>query len=141
MSQANLETVFAFLEEFHFSGRPDVDRILSYFAPGGTYQPLVPSTPQQVAGPEMAAALDRQFNTYHECRCEIHAAAAMGRFVFTERSDHVTLHDGDKKVTSRVCAVFELDQQRRIVSWREYWDTGDITKQMGLTAEQLASKM
>jgi limonene-1,2-epoxide hydrolase len=141
MSQTNLDTVLAFLEEFHFSGRPDVDAIMAYFAPGGTYQPLVPVTPKQVAGPELAAALDRQFNTYHECRCEIHAAAAMGRFVFTERSDHVTLHDGNKKVTSRVCAVFELDGDSKIISWREYWDTGDIMKQMGLTPEQLASKM
>jgi limonene-1,2-epoxide hydrolase len=65
----------------------------------------------------------------------------MGRFVFTERSDHVTLHDGDRKVTSRVCAVFDRDDDSRIFSWREYWDTGDIMKQMGLTAEQLASKM
>lgn len=141
MSQANLDAVLAFLELFHFSGRPDVERIMSCFASGGTYQPLVPATPRQVAGPEMAAAFDRQFNTYHECRCVIHAAAAMGNFVFTERSDHVTLHAGDKKVTSRVCAVFELDAAARIVSWREYWDTGDIMKQMGLTADQLAEKM
>ncbi|MEY2926723.1 MAG: hypothetical protein RL367_1200 [Pseudomonadota bacterium] len=141
MSQTNLDKVNAFLEEFHFSGRPDVDRIMAYFAPGGTYQPLVPATPKQVAGPALAAALDRQFNTYHQCRCEIHAAAAMGRFVFTERSDHVTLRDGDRKVTSRVCAVFELDDQQRITSWREYWDSGDIMRQMGLTAEQLAEKM
>lgn len=141
MSQANLDTVLAFLELFHFSGRPDVERIMASFAPGGTYQPLVPATPKQVAGPAMAAAFDRQFNTYHECRCEIHAAAAMGNFVFTERSDHVTLHAGDKKVTSRVCAVFELDANGKIVSWREYWDTGDIMKQMSLTAEQLAEKM
>jgi len=141
MSQRNHDTVLAFLEEFHFSGRPDVDKIMGYFAPGGTYQPLVPATARQVAGPEMAAAFDRQFNTYHECRCEIHASAAMGSFVFTERSDHVTLHAGNKKVTSRVCAVFELDDDARIVSWREYWDTGDIMKQMGLTAEQLAEKM
>jgi limonene-1,2-epoxide hydrolase len=141
MSQTNLDTVLTFLELFHFSGRPDVDRIMAHFAPGGTYQPLVPATPQQVAGPDLAAALERQFNTYHECRCEVHAAAAMGRFVFTERSDHVTLHEGNKQVTSRVCAVFELDDASRIVSWREYWDTGDIMKQMGLTAEQLAEKM
>lgn len=141
MSQRNHDTVLAFLEEFHFSGRPDVDKIMGYFAPGGTYQPLVPAKARQVAVPEMAAAFDRQFNTYHECRCEIHASAAMGNFVFTERSDHVTLHAGNKKVTSRVCAVFELDDDARIVSWREYWDTGDIMKQMGLTAEQLAEKM
>lgn len=141
MSQKNLNAILNFLERFHFSGRPDVDSIMACFAPGGTYQPLVPATPKQVAGRAMAAAFDRQFNTYHECRCEIHAAAAMGNFVFTERSDHVTLHADNKKVTLRVCAVFELDDAAKIVSWREYWDTGDIMKQMGLTADQLAEKM
>ena len=141
MSKINLDTVLAFLELFHFSGRPDVDKILGHFASRGTYQPLVPASPQQIAGPDLAAALERQFNTYHECRCEVHAVAAMGSFVFTERSDHVTLHDGDRKVTSRVCAVFELDGVGKIVSWREYWDTGDIMRQMGLTAEQLAEKL
>lgn len=141
MSQANLDTVLAFLDEFHFVGRPDVGKIMRYFAPTGIYQPLVPATPKRKVGPELAAALDRQFATYHTCRCEIHATAAMGPYVFTERSDHVILRDGDKPVTSRVCAVFELDQQHLIVSWREYWDTGDIMKQMGLTAAELASKM
>jgi limonene-1,2-epoxide hydrolase len=141
MSQKNLETILAFLELFHFTGRPDTDKIMGYFAPGGTYQPLVPATPKQVAGADMAAALDRQFSTYYECRCEIHASAATGAFVFTERSDHVTLHADDKQVTSRVCAVFELDSESKIISWREYWDTSDIMNQMGLTAEQLAEKM
>ena len=65
----------------------------------------------------------------------------MGRFVFTERTDHVTLHAGDRKVGSRVCAVFELNDEHLIIGWREYWDTGDVMKQMGVTPEQLAAAM
>lgn len=141
MSKTNLARVRAFLEEFHFSGTPDINRIMTYFAPGGTYQPLVPATPAIAIGPQFEAALERQFATYYECRCELHAVAAQGRFVFTERTDHVTLHVGDRKVASRVCAVFELDDAGLIVSWREYWDTGDVMRQMGFTAEQLAAAM
>lgn len=65
----------------------------------------------------------------------------MGPFVFTERTDHVTLHKGDRKVGSRVCAVFELNDAGLIVSWREYWDSGDVMRQMGVTANELAAAM
>ena len=140
-ADANLARVRAFLDEFHFSGKPDIARIMSFFAPGGTYQPLVPATPAAVIGRDFEAALERQFATYHECRCEVHAFAAHGPYVFTERTDHVTLHAGNRKVASRVCAVFELDDAGLIVSWREYWDTGDVMSQMGFTAEQLAAAM
>jgi limonene-1,2-epoxide hydrolase len=140
-ADTNLAVVRAFLDEFHFSGKPDIASIMAFFAPGGTYQPLVPSTPASVIGPDFEAALERQFATYHECRCELHAVAAQGPYVFTERTDHVTLHAGDRKVASRVCAVFELDDAGLIVSWREYWDTGDVMRQMGFTAEQLAAAM
>lgn len=138
---ATLAVVRTFLDEFHFSGKPDIARIMAFFAPGGTYQPLVPATPTSVIGPDFEAALERHFATYYECRCELHAVAAQGPYVFTERTDHVTLHAGNRKVASRVCALFELDDAGLIVSWREYWDTGDVMRQMGFTAEQLAAAM
>ena len=42
-----------------------------------------------------------------------------------------------QRLHSRVCAVFELNDEAKIVSWREYWDTGNIIKQMGVTREEL----
>jgi limonene-1,2-epoxide hydrolase len=77
----------------------------------------------------------------YECRCEIHASAAMGPFVDTERTDHVTLHKADRKVGSRVCAVFVLNDAGLIVSWREYWDSGAVILQMSVTADELAAAM
>jgi limonene-1,2-epoxide hydrolase len=131
----------AFLGDFHVAGTPDFARLASYFAPDGYYQPLVPATARIVGRTAIAAALEKQFETYYECRCEIHASAAMGRFVFTERTDHVTLHTADRKVGSRVCAVFEMDDDGLIAGWREYWDTGDVMQQMGISAEDLAAAM
>jgi Limonene-1,2-epoxide hydrolase catalytic domain len=61
--------------------------------------------------------------------------------VFTERTDHVTLHAADKKVGSRVCAVFEMSDVGLIAGWREYWDSGDVIRQMGISAEALAAAM
>jgi limonene-1,2-epoxide hydrolase len=131
----------AFLDDFHVSGTPDFARLAGYFAEDGYYQPLVPATARIAGRAAIAAALEKQFRTYFECRCEIHASAAMGRYVFTERTDHVTLHAGDRKVGSRVCAIFELNDAGLIAGWREYWDTGDVMRQMGVSPDELMAAM
>jgi limonene-1,2-epoxide hydrolase len=141
VSQANHANVMAFLDDFHVAGTPDFAKLAGYFAEGGYYQPLVPATDRIVGRVAIAAALEKQFQTYYECRCEIHASAAMGNFVFTERTDHVTLHAADKKVGSRVCAVFELNEAGLIIGWREYWDTGDVMRQMGISPDELMAAM
>lgn len=141
MSETNHARTLAFLDAFHVAGTPDFEGLARFFADDGHYQPLVPATQRIVGRAAIAAALEKQFQTYYECVCEIHASAAMGRFVFTERTDHVTLHAGDRKVGSRVCAVFEFNEDGDIQGWREYWDTGDVMKQMGVSAEQLAAAM
>ena len=141
MSDRNHSHVMAFLDAFHVDGTPDFQELSEFFAETGYYQPLVPATEPIKGKAAIAAALEKQFQTYYNCRCEIHASAAMGRFVFTERTDHVTLHAGDRKVGSRVCAVFGLNDEHLIIGWREYWDTGDVMKQMGVTPEQLAAAM
>lgn len=141
MSDINHARVMAFLDDFHVDGTPDFKKLASYFAENGYYQPLVPATSRISGRAAIAAALEKQYQTYYECRCEIHASAAMGRYVFTERTDHVILHAGDRKVGSRVCAVFELDDHGLIAGWREYWDTGDVMQQMGISAEDLAAAM
>jgi len=141
VSNENLERALAFLDAFHVEGLPDFAGLSAYFAHDGYYQPLVPATDRIVGQQAIADALEKQFRTYYECDCEIHASAAMGRFVFTERTDHVTLQAGDRKVRSRVCAVFEFNDDGEIAGWREYWDSGDVMKQMGIGAEELAAAM
>ena len=141
MSDANHAHVLAFLNDFHVAGTPDFAGLASYFAENGWYQPLVPATARITGRAAIAAALEKQYRTYYECRCEIHASAATGRFVFTERTDHVTLHAGDRKVGSRVCAVFEMDDAGLIACWREYWDSGDVMRQMGISADDLMAAM
>ena len=141
MSNSNHAHVMAFLNDFHVGGTPDFAKLSGYFSEDGWYQPLVPATSKIVGRTAIAAALEKQYQTYHECRCDIHASAATDRFVFTERTDHVTLHAGDRKVGSRVCAVFEMNDDGLIAGWREYWDTGDVMQQMGISAEDLAAAM
>lgn len=140
MHDRNHAFVLAFLEEFH-GGTPDFDKLVSYFAEGGYYQPVVPATERIVGRAAISAALAKQYLTYYECWCEIHASGAMGNFVFTERTDHVTLHNADRKVGTRVCAVFEMTDDGLIAGWREYWDTGDIAAQMGVDHATLIAAM
>jgi limonene-1,2-epoxide hydrolase len=141
VNDTNENRIMAFLDDFHVEGTPDFVKIANYFAEDGWYQPLVPATSRIVGRTAIAAALEKQFQTYYECRCEIHASAASGNFVFTERTDHVTLHADNKKVGSRVCAVFEMNNDGLIIGWREYWDTGDVMQQMGIGPAELAAAM
>jgi hypothetical protein len=43
----------------------------------------------------------------------------------------------NKRIFSSVNAVFEFDDAGRLVAWREYWDTGDIATQLGLTSDEM----
>ncbi|OYY72854.1 limonene-1,2-epoxide hydrolase family protein [Sphingomonas sp. 28-63-12] len=141
MTDDHLARATAFLDELHIEGTPDFAKMGAYFTETGTYQPLVPAIAKITGPAAIAAALEHQYRTYYECRCEIHAAAAAGRFVLMERTDHVTLVKGDTLVKSRVAAVFEFADDGRIASWREYWDTGDVMAQMGINASELAAAM
>jgi limonene-1,2-epoxide hydrolase len=133
----NEESVLRFLEQLHNEDRPDLDTALEAFADDATYQSLVPSRQPLLGKAAIKAELEKQFGRYKECVCEILAMASNDRYVFTERRDHVSMMEWDKRIFSSVNAVFELDDAGRIVAWREYWDTGDIAKQLGLTSEQM----
>ena len=95
MSNSNHAHVMAFLNDFHVGGTPDFAKLSGYFSEDGWYQPLVPATSKIVGRTAIAAALEKQYQTYHECRCEIHASAATDRFVFTEHiaigNEHIVI--------------------------------------------------
>jgi limonene-1,2-epoxide hydrolase len=129
--------VLRFLEQLHGVDRPDLDAALEGFADEATYQSLVPSRRPLLGKAAIKAELEKQFGRYQDCVCEILAVASNDRHVFTERRDHVSMMQWDKRIFSSVNAVFELDNEGRIIAWREYWDTGDIAKQLGLTSEEM----
>ncbi|MDB5869508.1 MAG: hypothetical protein JWP96_1840 [Polaromonas sp.] len=133
-------TVQKCLALFHSTDVPDMDQIGPLFAEDAVYQPLVPRTTAKQGRAAIVAELMRQFGRYKECHCEILAMASSEKYVFTERRDHVTMRDG-RSLFSCVNAVFELDAQNRIVSWREYWDSGDIAQLLGTTAEALHAQL
>ena len=137
--QADMEAaVLRFLDALHQPGTPHLAAVMTdVFAEAATYQALVPATEVRAGRDAIAAELSRQFTHYSECDCEVLAIGSSDRFVFTERRDHVAMIDAGKTIFSSVAAVFEFEAGQ-VVSWREYWDTGDISRQLGLTAEQMA---
>lgn len=137
MTAVNEATVREFMRLFHDGSVPDFETLMSFVAEDGEYHTLVPDGSVFRGREAIRKVLETQFETYNDCECEIHAIGSGGPFVFTERTDHVTLLRDGRKVGSRVCAVFELDPAGNIASWREYWDTGNIIKQMGVTREEL----
>jgi len=141
MSARKEAVVVDFLQSIHQSPRPDFTKLEAFFTPDATYHALVPASRVERGSKAIRVALEKQFNTYVDCECQIHNIGSSGTHVFTERSDHVTMLHDRRRMASRVCAVFKLDDENKIVEWREYWDTGDILKQTGLTREQLDASL
>jgi len=139
MGKAIEDNVRAFLASFHDPAGPDLERTLSYMTEDATYQALVPATKRLQGHQAIRQALEKQFTSYRDCVCEIHAIASNDHQVFTERSDHVVLLHDERHVASRVCAVFDMNENGKITDWREYWDTGDILQQMGIERSVMES--
>jgi limonene-1,2-epoxide hydrolase len=137
MNSKQEEVVLSFLDKLHDEVHPNLEEALKDFSIDAVYQSLVPARQPIVGRASIIAELGKQFGRYTECVCEIIAMASNDRFVFTERKDHVTMTSWNKRIFSSVNAVFEFDDNNQIVSWREYWDTGDIATQLGLTADQM----
>ena len=60
---------------------------------------------------------------------EVRNIVSNDRLVFTERSDVFEM--GDKRITLQVDAVFEV-VDGKIAAWREYYDSVDLARQLGL---------
>jgi limonene-1,2-epoxide hydrolase len=126
-----------FLSSLHAADQPDWDQVLDVFTEDATYHMLVPRGSILAGRKRIREELERQFTDYYDCECELLALVASETTVMTERRDHVTMKHNDQRIFSSVAAVFELNDDGRIIAWREYWDSDDIAKQLGLTREQM----
>src|SRR3546814_593065 len=73
----------------------------------------------------------REFSTFMECG--IVKLVSAGLTVMTERLDYFTMHG--VRVSHALVAVYDLDAEGKILSWREYFDTADLGKQLGMQPE------
>ena len=129
MNANNEHTIVEFLSLFDVV-KPDLNRMMTYFAPDARYLSRVGHTAPSVGHAGISKDLAGQFATYKDCVCKIGSMASNGSQVFTERADTVTMLGGGHKVTVLVCGVFNFNAAGKITYWREYWDMGDVAAQM-----------
>lgn len=138
MSENNLaEIVKEFCAAFG-DGRqaaPDVDKLLGMFAEDGEWVLIVPGGPTIKGRDAIRAEFDRQKEFASYMHCEILRLVASGSTVVTERLDNFTMHD--RRINHALTAVFDFDDEGKIVSWREYFDMADMAQQLGIKPDDV----
>jgi len=111
-----IETVTAFIAHWN-SG--DMEAMYDLCAEDVVWH-NIPMEP--IAGkPAMRAAVEGFMANVSQCDWQVHAIAANGATVLTERTDGFTFTNG-RRATIRVMGTFECDADGRIIAWRDYFD-------------------
>jgi limonene-1,2-epoxide hydrolase len=102
-------------------------------AEDGEWQLWVPAGPVFKGRAALRAEIDRQCGFSSFMHCGVTRILSGGRSVVTERIDHFTMHG--IRVEHALMAIYEIDTTGKIALWREYFDTADIAKQLGMRPE------
>lgn len=115
--------------------KPDVDAIIDMFAEDGEWHLWVPGGPLIKGRPALRAEILRQceFSTF--LHCGIKEVVANESVVFTERVDHFTMHN--IRVEHALTAIYRVDANGKISSWKEYFDVADVAKQLSVAPEEV----
>jgi limonene-1,2-epoxide hydrolase len=106
-----------------------IERIVNFFAPDGRYHVFAWEEPPFVGHDEIRAELRREAPGVRDPRCEILNVASIDHTVFVERIDWITKNED--RVGIHVVGVFDVDGDGKIVSWRDYFDSREITIKAG----------
>lgn len=120
----NAEVVRAFIAAW---SRLDVEELLGYFAPDGTYynMPIAPVSGHQALRPFIASFIAG----WAETDWDVLHLIEQGEVVIAERVDRTVTRDG-KTIELPCCGVFEMEQGK-IKVWRDYFDMGNYMKALG----------
>jgi limonene-1,2-epoxide hydrolase len=134
------KTVRDFLALFH-TATLDVPALRALLADDARYQPIVPIAPVRQGADAIVEELERQYQLYDECACDILNISVSGSTVFTERVDTVRQIANGQKTTTHLVGVFDLDASGKIAWWREYWDALDCAGQLGIDDKAMRGLM
>lgn len=140
MSNSKEAAVRKFLALFHAT-KLDIERIREALAPDARWQAVVPLADVVYGADAICREAERQYQIYKDCDCELLNIASSGDTVFTERVDRVRMLDGNKEVITNVAGIFTVNEDDKIVFWREYWDMLDIADQIGISGEEMRKLM
>lgn len=129
-----------FLALFH-TKQLDVAALRSMLAPDARYQPIVPIAAVRHGADAICSELERQYQLYDECACDILQIAVNGNSVFTERVDTCRQLANGQKTTTNVVGVFDFGTDGKIIWWREYWDALDCAGQLGIDDKAMRAIM
>lgn len=122
-----VETIEAFIAAW---GEFDLEKIYSFMAEDIEWTDIPLST---VKGIDQVRAKMDGFPGVEACGFENHFIAANGNVVLTERTDWFQMKG--KKRTIRVMGTFELNDDGKIVKWRDYFDSAEFGREFGDLAE------
>ena len=108
--------------------QPDVDAIVEMLTEDAVWQLWVPGGPTLRGRDAIRKDIARQVTFATHMRCGPTHVSSTDRVVFTERLD--TFRSGEMTVQHALVAVFEIEPDGRISAWREYFDPGDVDRQL-----------
>lgn len=120
------EFLAAWGDETH---RPDIEKIVSMFAPDGQWTLYMPHGPVIRGRDALRAEIERQLGYVAWTHCGLVHILSDDRRVVTERADRFCKNG--HVVSHALMAVYELDADGLITDWREYFDTWDLSRQTG----------
>jgi limonene-1,2-epoxide hydrolase len=124
------EAVRAFLlalEAEHFDSA-QADRVVCLMAPDARYHLYAWAEPF-VGYEAIKEELLKQAPTYTNASFEFINVASVGSTVFVQRLDCMTIND--KPAKFHIVGVFEVDDNGKIASWADYFDSAEITSKVG----------
>jgi limonene-1,2-epoxide hydrolase len=130
MGHSKQDAVRAFVKEMEGAGWDDaqVERLLGRMAPEARYQVYAWERP--IVGQDaIRLELRRQAPHFRDLRREMVNIASAASTVFVELLDSMMTKKGP--LTSHLVAVLEVDEGGKICAWREYYDSKEITTQVG----------
>ncbi|MGD9797904.1 MAG: limonene-1,2-epoxide hydrolase family protein [Acidimicrobiia bacterium] len=107
---------------------PDVETIVAMFTEDAVWQLWIPGGPTLRGREAIRKDIARQVTFARFMRCGPIHVTSNDRVVFTERLD--TFRSGDVTVEHALVAVFEVEPDGLISAWREYFDPGDVNRQL-----------
>jgi limonene-1,2-epoxide hydrolase len=127
--------VLNFLRQFTGGDWPDIDGLAASFAPDCVAYVLYPSTKPVMGRETLKEEFERQAKMSQTPRSDIKAYGSSGKHVFVERVDHFITHGINHNVS--MSSVFEVNEDGLISAWREYFDSGDVARQLNMSADDM----
>jgi limonene-1,2-epoxide hydrolase len=128
-----------FIGQFRDSWPPDMQSALGVLTEDAYYQIVVPTIAPIRGRASILAELLMMQTKVGPQRHDMRSVGSGGGSVFTERVDH-SQRNG-KWSSIPLVAVFEVNAAGNITAWREYLDLVHISREHGITSDELIASL